>query len=321
MDSLQNKKFEIMIQLNRLIEMYKQNDMDFFDCDEASAEEFKQACLMVDGQKKIVEYITIESPKRTDHDIAIKIDESVPKTTKSCNSSVGIETPVIAELSKSQIQDDTNLEQERITFETESLSAHKTCDKNKPRITSVIKSSADTIFKLSNYSIDEVKTTTKRGRGRPKIEKNMRNKANGDPRQVNQLICFVNKTDSQKKMTILSWTVSPKILENVLSRQYFIRSEDIVGQSPESLNDGLVSKALKIGLIKEYFDPKNNHEAFSFLKKLLREKKKRNLFTCGTCEKKLSGESIECEACLSWHHEACAAELLRENHFFCAKCI
>lgn len=105
----------------------------------------------------------------------------------------------------------------------------------------------------------------------------------------------------------------------------YLQKQGKIKQSVLTVNEQTISDAFKdddvvdIDLLKEYFDD----TAFAYLQKLVAQKVKSTVFTCGTCQKPAkNSDSVMCECCLLWNHLACQSlkKASSVKFWFCSLC-
>lgn len=156
-----------------------------------------------------------------------------------------------------------------------------------------------------------------RGRGRAKGRKNrvIERPAN-EPAE--KLKLFEQLTESQQTIYFFKLIFTDKsMIKRVVIDKKKIDKMDSRHLNLKSIPDALASDSIELENTEDYFES----DAFDYLNKLIKGKRRSDNWTCKTCKNKLgTGNSVECGKCLFWSHWVCV-DLLEEpeGYWSCPK--
>lgn len=117
---------------------------------------------------------------------------------------------------------------------------------------------------------------------------------------------------------------------NVKEGSFDIRLDDFKKLLETNFPDTFLDEAMTDQVIQhlQKFWKTDGKEITSYLQKVIRTKKRKNIYTCLSCHKKAENNTAQCNSCLSWYHlKTCVPKHEmpfpedRKKSWYCDKCI
>lgn len=129
---------------------------------------------------------------------------------------------------------------------------------------------------------------------------------------------FTHKPLMERQMMMLKWFVDEEVAEDALKQGRLINEEE-VEVDPNNISSSCLEKFINLNVIQQFF----TSDGWLSVENVLKIKSSRLTWKCGSCTHDCSsGDTILCEACLSWFHYTCVGLLQtpRKKYWFCHSC-
>ncbi|XP_031778291.1 uncharacterized protein LOC116416066 [Nasonia vitripennis] len=133
---------------------------------------------------------------------------------------------------------------------------------------------------------------------------------------------YEDMSDFKKAKLLLYLLGNDKLsLLNILDFSYRLQKEDVIKINEKNLKDTFIDSKVDISILERY----TTKDYLKYLNKIVKQKRKKNIFICDLCFQEADDLTIQCDTCLMWYHFTCvkveAKDLKKNEPWFCVACV